>query len=116
MIKLVELCGFANTNGSRNWEGDGNTMKAVTTVTNLFVTEAETSQRPNRAMKSKLLSSGVLAYCDRWWIAGGSGPAANPTAPVVFLAALAAAVIGILAARSQKRRLCNKYHPDIPTA
>ena len=44
------------------------------------------------------IGGGVLAYCNRWHIAGGSGPDANPVAPVIFLAALAAAVVGIIAA------------------
>jgi hypothetical protein len=44
------------------------------------------------------IGSGVMAYCNRGDIAGGSGPDANPVGPIIFLAVLAATVVGIIAA------------------
>jgi hypothetical protein len=55
------------------------------------------------------IGSGVLVYLHRWHIGGGSGPDANPVAPLIFLTALIATVGGVVAAICAIgiiRRLC----------
>lgn len=44
------------------------------------------------------IAFGVVTYSNRVHIAGGSGPDANPVAPVMFLTALMAIIVGLIAA------------------
>lgn len=41
---------------------------------------------------------GMYAFINRWHIMGGTGPDANPVAGIIFLTALAATAVGLIAA------------------